>query len=93
MSESLIASVDDMSPDGVRIAVEWDKWELGASVFVPALAVDTAISQFNAHAARRGWALITQIVVEDGLLGVRAWRVEHENNSESEREGGVESVS
>jgi len=92
VSESLVASVDDMSPDGVRIAVEWDKWELGASVFVPALAVDAAIAQFNSHAARRGWAIITQIVVEDGLLGVRAWRVEHDHNNEPEREGGVESV-
>lgn len=76
MSEVIVPTTDDMSPDGVRIAVEWDKWEIGMSVFVPALYVNAAISQFEAQARKRGWGIVTQVRVESGYLGVRAWRIE-----------------
>lgn len=84
MKNLVVASTDDMSPDGVKIAVEWDKWELGMSVFIPALYVDKAKSQFLEHAEKRGWTLVTQIVKEDGMLGVRAWRIESPQDEEGE---------
>ena len=35
----------DISPDGVRIFVDWDKFVPGASVFIPAINTIKAIDQ------------------------------------------------
>ena len=37
--------LDDLSPDGVRIIVNWDKMVIGASFFVPCLNTHKAKEQ------------------------------------------------
>jgi hypothetical protein len=49
----------DISPDGVRIVVDWDKFKPGASVFIPCINTAKAID----------------VRVEDGKYGVRVWRL------------------
>ena len=59
-----ILKTNDLSPDGVRIIVNWDDMVTSSSVFI--LCVNTQ--------AARGWQTESQVRVEDNKLGVRIWR-------------------
>jgi len=64
----------DLAPDGVRILVDWDKFVIGASVFVPAINTPELIDQFY-YAAPREWQITHRTRVENGRWGVRFWRI------------------
>ena len=69
-----ILKTDDLSPDGVRIIVNWDKMVTSASVFILCVNTQVAIEQAKKITTARGWQTETQVRVEDGKLGVRIWR-------------------
>lgn len=62
-------------PDGVRIIVDWDKFSVGASVFVPAINLEEAYAQMLKIAELYSWTIEASVRVENGKLGVRFWRV------------------
>lgn len=54
----------------------WEKMEVGNSFFVPGGSVDTIQKAGRAWADRNhGGKFICRKAVEDGLAGVRAWRI------------------
>jgi hypothetical protein len=65
---------DELSPDGVRIIVDWDAFVIGASLFVPAIDVVELIDQMRLIASNKKWDIEYRFRVENGKLGVRFWR-------------------
>ena len=45
------------------------------SVFILCINTRAAVRQVKAIAKLKGWELETRVVIEEGKLGVRAWRV------------------
>lgn len=66
--------VDDLHPDGVRIAVNWANMVIGASFFVPCLNTHKAKEQVTKIAKGKRWQVIIKIVIENDKLGIRIWR-------------------
>ena len=65
----------DISPDGVRIVVDWDKFVRGTSVFIPCINTKQAVAHML-EASKLSKGDITQrVCVEKGQYGVRVWRV------------------
>lgn len=75
MSKQVVYA-DDLHPDGVRIRIAWDLWDVGMSTFVPCIATMRAISQMKVIAFRKGVLMTHDVVIEDGVFGVRFWRKE-----------------
>lgn len=65
---------DDLSPDGVKIVVDWDVMVVNASVFVPCINNVKARQQLLSIAQRKNWKVEIRIRVENGMFGVRMWR-------------------
>jgi|TARA_R100001015_G_C4503855_1_gene77568 ethanolamine ammonia-lyase small subunit len=65
----------DLNPDGVRIIVDWDSIKTGMSVFILCVNTEKAIKQIKNIVQSKRWKVETRVVIEDGKLGVRIWRV------------------
>lgn len=61
---------------GLPLLIEWDKFKLGTSFFVPCL--DRKLTQrfVESEAARLKIDIVCKQVVEKGKYGLRVWRVE-----------------
>lgn len=65
----------DLNPDGVRIIVDWDSMKTGMSVFILCVNTEKAVKQIKNIVQSKRWKVETRVVIEDGKLGVRIWRV------------------
>ena len=64
----------DISPDGVRIAVDWDQFVVGTSIFIPCLNTKKVMYDVvNASGLPRS-DLLHRVCVEGGKYGLRVWR-------------------
>lgn len=68
-------SVYDICPDGAWIVLPWGRWEVGDSVFVPALDLNKLRKDMVRVAALRGVRLRCYVRWESGYSGARFWRV------------------
>ncbi len=67
--------IDELSPDGVLIVVQWDVMGVGSSAFIPCIDTVTAKKQIAKALERRGWEYKVATHVENKTLGVRIWRI------------------
>lgn len=65
---------DDLTPDQVKIIVDWDAMAVGASVFIPCVNNVKAKKQLLDIAQRKNWGTEVRVRVENGMFGVRMWR-------------------
>lgn len=65
----------DISPDGVRIVIDWEKFVVGTSVFVPCLDVRQAMADIADASGIPKANLAKRVCIEQGLYGVRVWRI------------------
>ena len=65
----------DLSPDGIRIIVNWESMVIGSSVFILSVNTQEALTQIKNIMNAKGWEYQMQIRVEDEKLGVRVWRL------------------
>ena len=65
----------ELSPDGVRIFVDWDNFPVGASVFVPVIDSETLRRQLKHVVGTLKITIEVRNRIENGRLGVRIWRV------------------
>ena len=65
----------DLSPDGIRIIVNWESMVIGSSVFILSVNTQEALTQIKNIMNAKGWEYQMQIRVEDDKLGVRVWRL------------------
>lgn len=64
-----------MCPDGVVIAINWDKFVVGASVFIPAINLTELNKQMQIIANEKEIKLKGFDRIEAGKLGMRFWRI------------------
>ena len=65
----------DIDPDGVVVVIPWNKFTVGVSGFVPCVNTTKAKEQLNKIASTKGMELDIRVVIENGYLGVRFWRI------------------
>ena len=64
----------DISPDGVRIIIDWDKFISNSSIFIPCINTAKAIKEVREVAKLSPDEVRTHIRIENGKYGVRIWR-------------------
>ena len=64
-----------INPDGVEIKIPYNKWEVGMSVFIPAINLAKLKTQIKRVARHKQWKIEIKGRVEDGKLGLRIWRI------------------
>jgi len=69
-----VLKLDDVGPDGVRFVIDWDRFRVGDSVFIPCVNVKLAHKQLLKIFERREWSLRIHVSTEHNMLGVRIWR-------------------
>lgn len=65
----------EINPDGLPISIEWRKFVVGSSMFIPAVNVSRLIRQMRSGARAYGMQLHHMERIENGKLGARFWRV------------------
>ena len=70
----MVLKQDDLNRDGIKIRVNWEHMLISYSVFILCINTRAAVRQVKAIAKLKGWELETRVVIEEGKLGVRAWR-------------------
>jgi hypothetical protein len=64
-----------MQVNGVNYEVDWTKFKVGRSFFVPCLDAEEARTAVKNTMNRLGFKVKVKLVVEDGFRGLRIWRV------------------
>ena len=67
--------IDDLCPDGARIIVNWNRFVVGSSIFIPCVDVEEAKKQVLEVTRRRSMKIKAIPRVENGMFGVRFWRL------------------
>ena len=66
---------DQLSPDGVRIKINWEQFVVGSSIFVPAINLVKLNKQMQEVAKVKEIQVKGFDRIENGKLGMRFWRV------------------
>lgn len=66
---------DQLSPDGVRIKINWEQFVVGSSIFVPAINLVKLNKQMQEVAKFKEIQVKGFDRIENGKLGIRFWRV------------------
>lgn len=64
-----------MRIEGIDYNVEWRKFRAGWSFFVPCLRVQESKKTVVAVTKRLGYKVRVKPVIEEGIKGLRIWRV------------------
>ncbi len=67
--------LSDLSPDGVRIVVDWDKFLTGTSLFIPCINTKKAYAQLLEVTKLGKHEVVSRVTVESGKYGIRIWRL------------------
>lgn len=69
-----------MLVDGVYYSVNWMEFTVGSSFFVPCLRDAAAREYLERKMARLGYTVTIKVVIEDGIRGLRVWRIRKYNS-------------
>ena len=61
--------------EGVQVQIEWHKFKLGSSFFLPCIAHERMIRAITPRADDRGFKVKTIAHIENGMWGIRVWRI------------------
>jgi len=64
-----------MQTHGVPIELEWAKFQIGTSVFIPGVDQAELVRQLRWEMEQRGLNVVLRATAENDMLGVRVWRV------------------
>jgi hypothetical protein len=64
-----------MKIETVTYQINWAKFRRGYSFFVPCIDEKTARKTIAAVSKRLKMTTVTKVVIEDGIKGLRVWRV------------------
>lgn len=64
-----------MLTNGVDYQINWAEFQPGSSIFLPAVDTKSAIYAIDRESKRLEFEYVHKVVVEDGILGVRFWRL------------------
>lgn len=63
-----------MKVEGVSYDINWRKFKRGTSIFIPCLDVPKARAQLMVVTKRLKLKVLTKVVIQDGIKGLRIWR-------------------
>ncbi len=66
--------VHDIDPDGLRVVINWDRFTVGTSFFVPCINTKKAREQLKKITNSKEFSTESRVCTENGLLGIRVWR-------------------
>ena len=64
-----------MRVEKVSYQIDWRKFKRGTSFFIPCLNPDAATADIMFVVERLQYDVVTKTVIENGVQGVRIWRV------------------
>lgn len=64
-----------MKVEGVSYDVDWSKFRKGRSIFVPCLNCSRVKKELHAMFYRLKLRVLAKVVIEDGVRGLRIWRL------------------
>jgi hypothetical protein len=63
-----------MRINGIDYNIDWRKFKVGWSFFVPCLHLDRSKYVITSTTKRLGYKVLIKPVIEDGIKGLRVWR-------------------
>jgi hypothetical protein len=60
--------------EGIQVQIEWRKFRIGTSFFLPCIAHGQVARGISQHAANRGFKIKIIPRIENGMWGIRVWR-------------------
>ena len=70
-----VMKLGQVCPDGVVINVNWDTFEIGSSVFIPAINLVELEKQVKKIAIKKNFQIKSAERIENSKLGMRFWRI------------------
>jgi len=64
-----------MKINDVNYSVNWRRFKVGCSFFVPCLRIDESKKTIQAVVKRLGFKVVMKLVIEDAIKGLRVWRI------------------
>lgn len=64
-----------MRIDGLHYQLNWRKFTVGSSFFIPCLDDVAGRERIERKMKRLNFNVIIKLVVEDGIRGLRVWRI------------------
>lgn len=64
-----------MKVNGLEYRVDWKKFRVGWSFFVPCLRLEEGKYRITVVTKRLGYKVLIKPVIEEGIKGLRVWRV------------------
>ena len=64
-----------MRVNGVNFNIQWAKFKVGWSFFVPCVDTANAKDSVKRVTKRLGYQVQVRTVIEDGIRGLRVWRI------------------
>lgn len=64
-----------MLTNGVDYQIKWPEFQPGSSIFIPAVNTEAAIAAIKKESERLEFEFVHKVVVEDGIIGIRVWRL------------------
>lgn len=64
-----------MQVEGVTYEVNWKAFKKGTAIFIPCIDPRKAKTQVLVVTKRLGIKILTKVVVQDGIRGLRIWRL------------------
>ena len=64
-----------MQVNGIVYEIDWTKFKLGRSIFIPCIDAEEAKAVVNSTMDRLGFQVKVKLVIENGFRGLRIWRV------------------
>ena len=64
-----------MQVEKVSYQINWQAFKPGASLFIPCLNPTTAVQDILRVTKRLKFKIVTRVVIQEGVQGVRVWRV------------------
>lgn len=67
--------------EGVQYNLNWAEFTVGSSFFIPCVDAELAEQKLRKKLERLGYAVISKIVIEEGIRGVRIWRTKRQRGA------------
>jgi len=64
-----------MKVEKINYEIEWKKFRKGYSFFIPCLNPQASLTDIKAELKRFRYKVVYRVVIEDGVRGVRIWRI------------------
>ena len=71
--------------EGVHYALDWKNFSIGSSFFIPCIDDKTARESIERKMQRLRYNVVIKLVIEDGIRGLRVWRVDRYNKHATNR--------